>query len=74
MLEFKDVCAWDESELGCTQDIVHTIDTADQQAIRQPSRHVPFALRGKVEQMVEKMLRQGVIQPSTVHGPAQLSW
>ena len=53
----------DENELGCTQDVAHTIDTGDHQPIRQPPRCVPFALRGKVEQMVEKMLRQGVIQP-----------
>ena len=52
----------DKNELGCTQDVAHTIDTGDHQPIRQPPRCVPFALRGKVEQMVE-MLRQGVIQP-----------
>ena len=53
----------DKNELGCAQDVAHTIDTRDHQPIQQPSRHVPFELRGKVEQMVEKMLRQGVIQP-----------
>ena len=44
VLEFENAFALDESELGCAWDIVHTIDTADQQPIRQSLRHVPFAL------------------------------
>ena len=64
VLAFEDTFAMDENELGCAQDVAQTIDTGDHQPIRQPPRHVPFALRGEVEQMVEKMLGQGVIQPS----------
>ena len=56
VLAFEDTFAIDENELGCAQDVAHTIDTGDHQPIRQPQRRVPFALRGKVEQMVEKML------------------
>ena len=41
MLEFEDAFALEESELGCTPDIVHMIDTADQQPFREPPRHVP---------------------------------
>ena len=64
ILAFEDTFAMDENELGCAQDVANTIDTGDHQPIQQPPRRVPFALRGKVEQMVEKMLHQGVIQPS----------
>ena len=56
VLAFEDTFATDEDELGRAQDVAHTIDTGDHQPIRQPPRRVPFTLRGKVEQMVEKML------------------
>lgn len=56
MLAFEDTFALNENELGCGQDVVHTIDTADYQPIQQPARRVPFALHGEVDQMVEKML------------------
>ena len=64
LLAFEDTFAMDENELGCAHNVAHTIDTGDHQPIRQLPRRVPFTLRGKVEQMVEKMLRQGVIQLS----------
>lgn len=64
VLEFEEAFALDETELGCAQDVTHTIDTADHKPVRQMPRLVPFALRGEVEQMVEKMLQQGVIKPS----------
>ena len=54
----------DENDLGCTKDVAHPINTGDHQPIRQLPRCVPLALRGKVEQMVEKMLHQGVVQPA----------
>ena len=45
----------------------HVINT-DHPPIRQPVRRMPFALRNKVDNMVQEMLTQDVIQPS------QSSW
>ena len=41
---YADVFAWDPTELGCAQDVVHTIDTSDHEPIKQHPRIVPFAL------------------------------
>ena len=53
-------------ELGSTDLVTHTIDTGSP-PIKQPARRVPFALRQAVDEMVEKMLSQGVVEPS--HSP-----
>ena len=61
---FSSAFALDETELGATDLVMHTIDTGDQRPIRQPPRRIPYALRAKVEEMVERMQDQGVVQPS----------
>ena len=43
--------------------MTHTIDTGESPPIKQPARRVPFALRQAVDEMVEKMLSQGVVEP-----------
>lgn len=58
--QHADVFALDSSELGTT----HSIDTGDHYPIRQPLRRTPFALRSKVDEMVQEMLEQGVVVPS----------
>ena len=37
----------------------------DAQPIRRPQYRTPYALRGEMEQQVQKMLQKGVIRPST---------
>ena len=59
--EYADVFALNQSELGCTDVIHHSINTGDSPPLRQPVRHIPFALCAKVEEMVEEMEEQ---QPS----------
>ena len=65
VMEFSDVFALNSSELGRTSITTHKIDTGDSPPLRQPPRRVPFALRGKVDSLVEDMLEQGVITPSS---------
>ena len=62
---FTDVFALDSSELGATSVTQHSIDTGGHPPIRQPMRRMPFTLRPKVDQLVQEMLIQGVIQPSS---------
>ena len=64
--EYADMFALDSSELGSTDLVTHTIDTGDS-PIKQSARRTPFALRQVMEEMVEKMLEQGVVEPS--HSP-----
>ena len=63
--DYSDIFALDQSELGHTEIVTHTIDTGDHPPVHQPARRIPFALRAKVEEMVDDMIEQGVVQPST---------
>ena len=63
--DYSDIFALDQSKLGHTEIVTHTIDTGDHPPVHQPARQIPFALRAKVEEMVEDMMDQGVVQPST---------
>ena len=64
VVEYSDVFALDMSELGLTDLVSHTINTGDNPPIRQPVRRTPFALRKKMEELVQNMMEQGVIQHS----------
>ena len=64
VLDFANLFALDSSELGCTSTVTHKIDTGEHPFVKQAPRRVPFALRGKVCQLVQEMLEQGVIKPS----------
>ena len=65
--EYSDVFALDMSELGLTDLVSRTIyiNTGDNPPIWQPVRHTPFALREKMEELIQNMMAQGVIQHSS---------
>ena len=65
MLNSVDVFALDDSELGRTSLVQHTIDTGDHPAIKQPTRRTPFIQRDKIAQMIEEIQDRGVVQPSS---------
>ena len=65
LVEFADLFALDNTELGRTSVVAHQINTGDSRPIKQYPRHVPFSLRGKVPQLVQEMLQQGVIKQSS---------
>ena len=62
--KYHDTFALDQSELGQAHRVTHNIDTDDHEPIKQHPRRVPFALRGKVEDMIHDMLKSNVIKPS----------
>ena len=64
VLDHADLFALDHTELGSTDLVQHVINTGDSQPVRQPAQHIPFALREKVDEMVDEMLEQGIIHPS----------
>ena len=62
---YSDVFALDSSELGTSSIMQHSINTGDHFPIRQPLRRMPFTLRPQVDKLVQEMLTQGIIQPSS---------
>ena len=64
LLEFGDVLATGPEDFGRTSRISHRIHTADSHPIRQPVRRIPPFRKQEVQQLVDGMLRKGVIQPS----------
>ena len=64
LAESTDVFALDDSELGCTSLVQHSIDTGDHPPVKQPPYRTPVVYREKIEQMVNDMRKQGVVKPS----------
>ena len=62
--EYARLFANGDLDLGSMDVVMHTIDTGDHPAIRQPPRRIPFSLRSHVEKMIKQMEEQEVIQPS----------
>ena len=65
LIEFQDIFAKDDTDLGCFTGVEHQIDTGDAKPIKQPMRRIPLAFTGEEEKHLKKMLDCGVIQPST---------
>ena len=65
LLQNADIFALGNTELGRTDVVTHSIDTGDHRPIHQHPRRIPFALRSQVDEMVQDMLDQGVIQPTS---------
>ena len=63
-LDFQDVFALDDTELGEAKGVEHVIDTGDSQPMRQLPRRVPFALRKEISRMVQEMLDGDIVQES----------
>ena len=71
-----DIFALNPSELGASTMVQHTIDTGNNEPIRQQAYWILFALRAKVDNMTTEMLGQGIIRPSLSPwaSPFILSW
>ena len=64
LIEFQDVFAKDDYDLGEFQEILHTIDTGDAAPVKCGLRRTPLGFQEKEEEHLRKMLDAGVIQPS----------
>ena len=65
LIDFQNIFAKDDTDLGCFVGVEHHIDTGDAKPIKQPMHRVPLAFTGKEEKHLKKMLECKVIQPST---------
>ena len=54
-----------DGKLGRTSLVEHTIDMGDARPIKQPPRRVPIAMRGVVDEEINKILESDVIRPSS---------
>ena len=55
---YANVFVFEDGQLGSTNLVTHSINTGDSPLIKQPARHIPFALRRKVEELVDDMLQK----------------
>uniref|UniRef100_A0AC34GK95 Reverse transcriptase domain-containing protein n=1 Tax=Panagrolaimus sp. ES5 TaxID=591445 RepID=A0AC34GK95_9BILA len=63
--KYHEAFAVSDDEFGLTNVTEHTIDTGDARPIKQPARPVPIPLKPQVREMVDTMLKQKVISPSS---------
>ena len=61
----QDVFASSSEDMGKTSVYRHRIDTGGAKPIRQPARRLPIHQREEADAEVEKMLKRGVIEPSS---------
>lgn len=64
LMEFQDIFMSQDSILGQTNVVEHTIDTGESKPIKRPLRRVPIAQRQKVKSDLDKMLKQNIIEGS----------
>ena len=64
-MKSTDVFALNDQELGCTNVVLHNIDTGDKPPVRQPPYRAPMIYREKIADMVTEMQERGIVQPST---------
>ena len=65
LMEFADVFSSGPEDMGGTDYVKHTIDTGDSRPIRLPPRRLPIAKQDCETEEVQKMLKRGVIEPSS---------
>ena len=63
--EYSDIFSSEGKPLGRTDLVKHSIHTGDHRAIRQPPRRAPLGQESVVQGELDKMLKQGVIEPSS---------
>ena len=62
---YGDIFAEDDTDLGRTKRVNHKIDTGTSAPIRHHPRRIPFAKREQARELLEKMLKRDVVEPST---------
>ena len=76
LCEHQEVFVGPDGKLGRTSFVKHTINTGDHKPIRQTPRRAPLHLREEARTQVEKMLEEGIIEPSNSpwSAPIVLVW
>ena len=64
LVQYQDVFACSDTDLGRTGQVTHKIETGDAKPIRQKPRRMPIHMRDEVDKIMENMIDQGIIEPS----------
>ena len=64
VVDFDEVFALTDDDMGCTEVVKHKIDTGDHPAIKQYPRRTPFVRRTTIASMITEMEKKGVVKPS----------
>ena len=64
LVNVQHIFAHDKNDIGKTSMIKHRINTKDTQPIKQPASSLPPAKREECNLEVQRMLNQGIIEPS----------
>nr|VZI14049.1 unnamed protein product [Spirometra erinaceieuropaei] len=62
---FTSVFTWADQAIGRCNVVQHRINTGSAPPQHLPPRRIPFHFREELDKMVENMLQQGIIQPSS---------
>ena len=65
LLQYADIFAYADSDLGRTSQLNHEIHTGEADPIRQPVRRVPPHRRQEIQQLLKEMKEKDVIQQSS---------
>ena len=64
LVEYQDVFAQSDSDLGCMKGVKHRIDTGEAAPIKQRMRRTPIGFEGEEEKHLQKMLNDQIVRPS----------
>ena len=64
LIEYADTFNLSATDLGCTDVVVHHIDTGDARPVRQPLRRYPAPHVEVISRQVDEIMDQGVIEPA----------
>ena len=65
LIEFQSVFSKDNFDLGCLQSVEHQIVTTDEIPVKDKFRRTPLKFQQQEKEYIEKLLQQGVIEPSS---------
>ena len=74
LIEYSDVFAESDTDLGCFTGIEHKIDTGDAKPIWQPMRRTPIGFEEEEKKHLDSMLESKIIQPSMSDWAAPQCW
>lgn len=64
LVEFQDVFAKTDTDLGCLKGVEHEIDTGNANPIKQRMRRTPIGFESEEDKHLQSMLDNGIIRPS----------
>ncbi|KAK3082555.1 hypothetical protein FSP39_002615 [Pinctada imbricata] len=65
LIKYQDIFSKSSQDIGQTNAVQHRINTGAASPIRQPPRRLPFGKREIEKEEIQKMLKKGVIEPSS---------